>query len=173
MDRDISRDLFCFPFVYVTKLFAVTTTSQKDRWFLERKRLIYFEDFFSRFSFFHLSQFRRSFSLHGVSIYNKTEYEKIEDWPTTWHFCVFPFPLVGIKEIKLLSLKKREIGFSDLIWICADFFFFFEWLRLLWKFFSDYDNELQIIHYYLFFLDDGILFLKNKYYFKNKKTKGI
>lgn len=148
MDRDISRDLFCFPFVYVTKLFAVTTTSQKDRWFLERKRLIHFEDFFSRFSFFHLSQFCRSFSLHGVSIYNKTEYEKIEDWPTTWHFCVFPFPLVGIKEIKLLSLKKREIGFSDLVWICADFFFFFEWLRLLWNFFSDYDNELEIIRIY-------------------------
>lgn len=27
-------------------------------------------------------------------------------------------------------------------------------------------------YYYLFFLDDGMLFLKNKYYFKNKKTKG-
>lgn len=118
-------------------------------------------------------------SLRGVSIYNKTEYEKIEDWPTTWHFCVFPFPLVGIKEIKLLSLKKREIGFSDLIWICADFFFFFEWLRLF------FENFFQIMimsyglyvyinyYYYLFFLDDGMLFLKNKYYFKNKKTKGI
>lgn len=179
MDRDISRDLFCFPFVYVTKLFAVTTTSQKDRWFLERKRLIHFEDFFSRFSFFHLSQFRRSFSLHGVSIYNKTEYEKIEDWPTTWHFCVFPFPLVGIKEIKLLSLKKREIGFSDLVWICADFFFFFEWLRLFFEVFfqimiMSYRLYVYInYYYYLFFLDDGMLFLKNKYYFKNKKTKGI
>lgn len=118
-------------------------------------------------------------SLRGVSIYNKTEYEKIEDWPTTWHFCVFPFPLVGIKEIKLLSLKKREIGFSDLIWICADFFFFFEWLRLFFEVFfqimiMSYRLYVYInYYYYLFFLDDGMLFLKNKYYFKNKKTKGI